>query len=70
LAFHDNTDADANISFKLETSDLGAALIPILGYSTESIASLRYLQALFRDDLSLENLLLLITSQYSLNQKQ
>ena len=47
-----------------------AALVPVLGYSTESIASLQYLQASFQADPSVENLLALITTQYPLNQKQ
>ena len=36
----DNTNADANISSQFNTGRPEAALIPVLGYSTGSIASL------------------------------
>ena len=65
-----DADDDANICSRFNTSGPEVALIPVLGYSTESVASLQYLQALFQADSSLENLLALITSQYPLNQKQ
>jgi hypothetical protein len=70
LGFDDDADAGDNISLELETSDPEAALVPVLGYSIESIASLRYLQASFQSDPSIENLQALIISQYPLNQKQ
>jgi hypothetical protein len=56
LGFDDDASADANISFELERSDPEAALVPILGYSIESLVSLRYLHASFQADPSLENL--------------
>ena len=68
--FDGGTDADANISYELERNDLEAALVPILGYSAESIASLGYLQASFQSDASIKNLQALIISRYPLNQKQ
>jgi hypothetical protein len=70
LGLDGDADADANISFELEQSDPGAALVPILGYSLESMASLQYLQASFQTDPCIENLQALIISQYPLNQKQ
>ncbi|KFZ18957.1 hypothetical protein V502_03896, partial [Pseudogymnoascus sp. VKM F-4520 (FW-2644)] len=70
----DNANANANVSSQFNTGfNTGrpeAALVPVLGYSTDSIASLQYLQASFRAELSVENLLALITTQYPLNQKQ
>jgi hypothetical protein len=66
----DDADADANASSQFDTNGLETALVPVLGYSTESMASLQYLQASFQANSSLENLLALITSQYPLNQKQ
>jgi hypothetical protein len=66
----DDADADANVSSQFDTGGPEAALVPVLGYSTESIASLQYLQASFQAEPSVENLLALITTQYPLNQKQ
>jgi hypothetical protein len=62
-----DTDADANVSSQFDTGGQEAALVPVLGYSTESIASLQYLQALFQAEPSVENILALITTQYLLN---
>jgi hypothetical protein len=70
LGFDDDTDADSNIASELERSDPEAALIPILGYSIESMVSLRYLQDSFQTDPSIENLHALFISQYPLNKKQ
>jgi hypothetical protein len=66
----DNADANANASSQFDAGRLEAALVPVLGYSTESMASLQYLQASFQAEPSVENLLALITTQYPLNQKQ
>jgi hypothetical protein len=68
--FGDDDDVDANASSEFNRSGPEAALVPVLGYSTESVVSLQYLQASFQADSSLENLLALITGQYPLNQKQ
>ena len=57
-----NTNNNTNISSQFNTSGLEATLVPILSYSTESIVSLQYLQALFQVELSVENLLALITT--------
>jgi hypothetical protein len=70
LGFDDAADGDANIATEIEGSDLEAALVLILGYNIESMASLQYLQALFQTDPSIENLQALIVTQYPLNQKQ
>jgi len=66
----DNNDDDANISFRFNTRGLEAALVPVLDYSTQFIASLQYLQASFQVNPFVNNLLAIITSQYPLNQKQ
>ena len=66
----DGTDADANVSTQFETSEREAALVPVLGYSTESVVSLQHLQASFETEPSVEGLLALITTQYPLNHKQ
>ena len=66
----DGDDGDANISSRFDTGGPEAALVPVLGYSTQSMASLQYLQASFQADPSINNLLAMITSQYPLNQKQ
>ena len=66
----DDDDVDADISSEFNRSGPEAALVPVLGYSIESVTSLQCLQASFQADSSLENLLALITSQYPLNQKQ
>ena len=66
----DDADADANVSSRFDSSWPEAALFPVLSYSTESIVSLQYLQALFQAEPSVQNLLALITTQYPLNQKQ
>ena len=66
----DNAHVSANVSSRLDESRPEAALIPVLGYSAESIASVQYLQASFRADPSAEKLLAMATSQYPLNQKQ
>jgi hypothetical protein len=66
----DNADADADVSSQFDRGGPEAALVPVLGYSMESMASLQYLQASFQAEPSVENLLALITSQYPLNQKQ
>ena len=66
----DPDDADTNVFSQFDTDGPEAALVPVLGYSTESIASLRYLRSLFQAEPSVENLLALITTQYPLNQKQ
>ena len=63
-------DSDANVNFEPDGGNPDAALVPILGYSTESVASLRHLQGSFQADPSVENLQALIISQYPLNQKQ
>jgi hypothetical protein len=47
-----------------------AALIPVLGYSTESIKSLLVLQASFQDNPTIDCLLRLVTAQFPLNLKQ
>jgi hypothetical protein len=72
LSFDDGTDADtyADLSSGFDNSDLGAALVPVLGYSIQSVGSLQYLQSTFQSNPSIENLLALITSEYPLNQKQ
>ena len=67
---YDEADADTNVCSWFETGGSEAALVPILGCSTESIASLQHLQASFQAEPSVENLLALITTPYSLNQKQ
>jgi hypothetical protein len=54
----------------LTPHDSLAALVPVLGYSAESMASLPVLQASFQGDPTIDSLLGLITSQYPLNQKQ
>jgi hypothetical protein len=73
-SFDDDADADVNAPSGLDKNDQGASLVPvlvpILGYSTQSMASLQYLQSSFQANPSIENLLALITSQYPLNQKQ
>ena len=66
----DGDDDAANISSRFDTGGPEAALVPVLGYSTQSMASLQYLQASFQADPSINNLLAMITSQYPLNQKQ
>ncbi len=66
----DDADADANVSSQFDTGGLEAALVPVLGYSAGSIASLQFLQASFQAQPSVENLLALIATQYPLNQKQ
>jgi hypothetical protein len=66
----DDADDDANVSSRLDTGGPEAALVPVLGYSTESMVSLQYLQASFEAGQSVDNLLTLVTSQYPLNQKQ
>lgn len=66
----DDADGDANISSRFDTSGLEAALVPVLGYSTQSMVSLQYLQASFQAEPSVDNLMAMITSQYPLNQKQ
>lgn len=43
----DDADGDANISSRFDTGGPEAALAPALGYSTQSMASLQYLQASF-----------------------
>ena len=70
LDLDDDTDTDPDINFPLEGSNPEAVLPLVLGYSIESIASLRHLQALFQSDPSIENLQALITSRYPLNLKQ
>ena len=65
-----DADADANVSSQFDTGGPEAALVPVLGYSTGSIASLQYLQASFQAEPSIESLMALITTQYPLNQKQ
>jgi hypothetical protein len=69
-SFDDDADPDANASSEFDKNDPEATLVPVLGYSTQSIASLQYLQSSFQCDPSIENLLGLVTSQYPLNQKQ
>jgi hypothetical protein len=66
----DGTDVHANNSTSLDTISSDAALFPVLGYSTESIESLQYLQASFQGEPSVGNLFALVTSRYPLNQKQ
>jgi hypothetical protein len=66
----DDTDANASVSSQCNTDRPEAALVPALGFTTESIASLRYLQASFEAKPSVGNLLALITTQYPLNMKQ
>lgn len=66
----DGTDADVNVSTQFERSGREAALAPVLGYSTESMASLHHLQTSFDAEPSVESLLALITTQYPLNHKQ
>jgi hypothetical protein len=72
LDFDDGTEPDiyADLASEFASSDLDAALVPVLGYSSESTASLRYSQASFQADPSIENLQALIIKQYPLNQKQ
>jgi hypothetical protein len=70
LGIDDDGDGDAIIAFGLKGGDRDAALVPILGCSTESMASLQHLQVSFQADPSVENLQALIVSQYPLNQKQ
>ena len=65
-----DADADPNVSSRFDTSGPEVALVPVLGYSAESKASLQYLQASFQAEPSVENLLALITTHYSLNEKQ
>jgi hypothetical protein len=62
LGFDDAADGDANIATEIEGSDPEAALVPILGYNIESMASLQYLQASFQTDPSIENLQALIVT--------
>jgi hypothetical protein len=71
-SFDDEGDADtyANVTSEFDNNDLQPSLVPVLGYSTQSMASLQYLQSSFQADPSVENLLALITGQYPLNQKQ
>jgi hypothetical protein len=66
----DNAHVSANVSSRLDESGPEAALVPVLGYTAESMASVQYLQASFRADPSAEKLLAIVTSQYPLNQKQ
>jgi hypothetical protein len=66
----DDADADADVSSQFDTDRPEAVLVLVLGYSTESIVSLQYLQASFQAEPSVENLLALATTQYPLNQKQ
>lgn len=70
LSLDDDTYADPHVSSELNGDDTEVALVPILGYSTESMASLRFLRASFQTDPSIENLLPLVISQYPLNRKQ
>ena len=65
-----DSDPDTNTALEPEEAGPDAALVPILGYSIECVASLRYPQALFQSNPSTENLQALITSRYPLNQKQ
>lgn len=71
-SFDDGADGDtyADLTSEVDKDDLDAALIPVLGYSIQSVVSLQYLQSSFQTDPSIENLLALITGQYPLNQKQ
>ena len=66
----DLDDADANVSSRFDTGGPEAALVPVLGYSTESIASLQHLQPLFETEPSVKTLLALIPTHYPLNHKQ
>lgn len=64
-----NCEIDINGSTR-DAGDLDAALVPVLGFSTDSIQSLQYLQAAFQADPSVEKLLALVATQYPLNKKQ
>lgn len=48
----DDDDVDADISSEFNRSGPEASLVPVLGYSIESAASLQYLQASFQADSS------------------
>ena len=67
LDLDDDTDTDPDITLEPEGSDLEAALAPVLGFSIESIASLRHLQTSFQTNPSIKNLQVLIDRQYPLN---
>jgi hypothetical protein len=64
LDFDNRTEPDiyTDLASEFASSNLDAALVLVLGYSSESIASLQYLQALFQADPSIENIQALITS--------
>jgi len=68
LDFDAGTEADiyTDLASEFVHSDEDAALVPVLGYSPESMASLRHLQASFQADSSIENLQALIINQYPL----
>jgi hypothetical protein len=56
------TDDDADISSRFDTGGPEVALVPVLGYTTQSMASLQYLQASFQAEPSVDNLLALTTT--------
>jgi hypothetical protein len=72
LDFDDRTEPNiyTDLASEFASGNLDTALVLVLGYSSESTASLQYSQALFQADLSIENLQALIIKQYPLNQKQ
>lgn len=69
-AYKDQEPSSSEVSHMLTPQDPLAALVPVLSYIAESIASLPVLQASFQGDPTIDCLLRLITSQYPLNQKQ
>jgi hypothetical protein len=72
LDFDDGTEANiyADLASEFAYGDQDSALVPVLGYCSESTASLQHLQASFQADPSIENLQALIIDQYPLNEKQ
>ena len=69
-AYNNQEPSSSEVLHMLTPQDPHAALVPVLDYPTESIASLPVLQASFQGDPTIGSLLGLITSQYPLNQKQ
>ena len=69
-AYKDQGPSSSEVLHMLTPQDPHAALVPVVGYPTESIASLPVLQASFQSDPMVDSLLGLITSHYPLNQKQ
>jgi hypothetical protein len=69
-AYKEQESSSSKVSNTADPEDPFAALIPVLGYSTECIASLPVLQASFQDNPTIDCLLCLLTGQFPLNLKQ